>query len=120
MVWPPIAEPVVEQPYPPVVPLPPLAPVQPVFRPLEPMGPIVPPPPPVPQMPVPRMEFDLPEAPPAYVIAPQPAPAARPNLPVGLFDTPGPGIRPCAHCDLPVSAKARFCRRCGSAQPPVA
>ncbi|MGI8928753.1 MAG: double zinc ribbon domain-containing protein [Candidatus Limnocylindrales bacterium] len=24
-------------------------------------------------------------------------------------------VRPCPHCELPVSAKARFCRRCGSA-----
>jgi hypothetical protein len=26
------------------------------------------------------------------------------------------GIRPCYNCSLPVSASARFCRRCGSAQ----
>ena len=90
----------------------------PVFRPLPPLGPIVPPPPPVPSMPVPRMEFDLPDAPPAYVIAPVQPPQAR-VLPTGLFDGPGPAIRPCAQCDLPVSAKARFCRRCGSAQEPI-
>jgi hypothetical protein len=90
----------------------------PVFRPLPPLGPIVPPPPPAPSMPVPRMEFELPDAPPAYVIAPTQVPQMR-VLPTGLFDGPGPAIRPCAHCDLPVSAKARFCRRCGSAQEPV-
>ena len=27
----------------------------------------------------------------------------------------GPGIRPCQTCQLPLSAKARFCRRCGTA-----
>jgi hypothetical protein len=87
----------------------------PVFRPLEPMGPIVPPPPPALQ--VPRMEFDLPDPPPAFLLARQPmAPAALPVLPAGLFDGPSPAIRPCATCDLPVSAKARFCRRCGSPQ----
>jgi hypothetical protein len=87
----------------------------PVFRPLEPMGRIVPPPPPALQ--VPRMEFDLPLPPPAFLIARQPmAPASLPVVPAGLFDGPAPAIRPCATCDLPVSAKARFCRRCGSSQ----
>jgi hypothetical protein len=92
----------------------------PTYRPLPPLGPIVPPPPPAPTT-SPRIEFDLPAPPPAYLLsrAPQPqqVPAPRPHLPAGLFDGPGPIIRPCPTCDLPVSAKARFCRRCGAAQP---
>jgi len=89
----------------------------PVFRPLTPLGPIVAPPPPIAATPIPRIEFELPDVPPAFVIAPpRPSPVARPVLPLGLFDGPGPAIRPCPSCALPVSAKAHFCRRCGSAQ----
>jgi hypothetical protein len=92
-------------------------PPAPVFRPLEPMGPFLPPPPPAAFAPLARMDFDLPSAPPAFLIAQQPqVSVARPHLPAGLFDGPGPSIRPCSTCDLPVSARARFCRRCGSAQ----
>jgi hypothetical protein len=96
----------------------PVIPAPPIFRPLEPMGPILPPPPPpAPFMPLPRLEFDLPAAPPAFVIArPDPNLAPRPILPAGLFEGPGPTVRPCPNCELPVSARARFCRRCGSAQ----
>ncbi|MEO6351124.1 MAG: hypothetical protein ABIP53_10790 [Candidatus Limnocylindrales bacterium] len=98
----------------PVLPLPILPP--PVFRPLEPMGRFVPPPRPAPLQ-VPRMEFDLPEVPPAFLVARRPdAASARPVLPASLFEGPGPAIRPCSTCDLPVSARARFCRRCGSSQ----
>ena len=106
-----------EVPQMPAVPEPPTVPMAPIFRPLTPMGPLMPPPPPPVASPVPRIEFELPDAPPAFVIARPPlTPALRPTLPVGLFDGPGPTVRPCPHCDLPVSAKARFCRRCGSAQ----
>jgi hypothetical protein len=95
----------------------------PTYRPLPPLGPIVPPPPPASSV-TPRIEFDIPQTPPAYLINQQQharpqALAPRPQLPPGLFDGPGPIIRPCPTCDLPVSAKARFCRRCGSAQPPA-
>jgi hypothetical protein len=89
----------------------------PVYRPLPPLGPIMPPPPPAAAGATPYMEFDVLEPPPAFVIAPPQAQALmRPTLPAGLFDGPAPQIRPCPHCELPVSAKARFCRRCGSAQ----
>ena len=95
----------------------PTPPVAPIFRPLPPMGPIIPPPPPGPVAPLPRIEFELPDTPPAFLLARPPmAPVLRPTLPVGLFDGPGPQVRACPSCDLPVSAKARFCRRCGSAQ----
>jgi hypothetical protein len=30
------------------------------------------------------------------------------------------GLRACHSCDLPLSARASFCRRCGSAQVPLA
>jgi hypothetical protein len=87
-----------------------------VFRPLELTGTILPPPPPPPAL-APRIEFDLPSAPPAFVIARQPdVNAMRPVVPVGMFDSPAPQVRPCPTCELPVSARARFCRRCGSAQ----
>ena len=90
----------------------------PVYRPLPPLGPIVPPPPPAAAGPRPTIDFDILEPPPAFVIAPPQAQALmRPQLPAGLFEGPGPQIRPCHQCELPVSAKARFCRRCGSAQP---
>lgn len=95
----------------------PTVPLAPVFRPLAPMGPLMPPPPPPAAAHAPRIEFELPDVPPAFVIARPPLnPALRPTLPVGLFDGPGPTVRPCPQCDLPVSARARYCRRCGSAQ----
>jgi hypothetical protein len=40
-----------------------------------------------------------------------PPPGQRPK------PTPGPvTTRPCSSCGLSLSAKARFCRRCGAAQ----
>jgi hypothetical protein len=102
----------------PVVPPQPEVLPPPVYRPLPPLGPIVPPPPPAAASAPPRIDFDALEPPPAFVIAPPQAQVLmRPTLPAGLFDGPSPQIRPCHNCDLPVSAKARFCRRCGSAQP---
>jgi hypothetical protein len=101
----------------PVVPPTPEVLPPPVYRPLPPLGPILPPPPPAGATGTPHIEFDLLETPPAFVIAPpQNQPLMRPTLPAGLFDGPAPQIRPCRQCELPVSAKARFCRRCGSAQ----
>ena len=100
----------------PVLPDVPPQPAMPIFRPLEPIGPILPPPPPPAASP-PRMEFELPDAPVAFLLAQRPlTPQVRPTLPVDLFDGPGPQVRACVSCELPVSAKARFCRRCGSAQ----
>jgi hypothetical protein len=110
----PAPEPViVAEPEPPSTPAP-LWP--PVFRPLEPIGPIVPPPPPAPAN-RPQITFDLPEPAPSFLFARQPTVQQHaPMVPAGLFDGPAPSIRPCPQCELPVSAKARFCRRCGSAQ----
>ena len=100
----------------PVVPARPEILPPPVYRPLPPLGPIMPPPPAAASA-APSIAFELPESPPAFVIAPPQAQVLmRPSLPAGLFDGPAPQIRPCHQCDLPVSAKARFCRRCGSAQ----
>ncbi len=89
----------------------------PLFRPLPPMGPIMPPlRTPIPSV-GPRMDFEISTSPPAYLLprAPQPTPFL-PLIPAGLFDGPGPAIKPCTACALPVSARARFCRRCGSPQ----
>jgi hypothetical protein len=100
----------------PVIPAQPQVLPPPVYRPLPPLGPIMPPPPAAASA-RPTIDFDILEPPPAFVIAPPQAQALmRPQLPAGLFDGPGPQIRPCPKCDLPVSAKARFCRRCGSSQ----
>ncbi|MEX2548508.1 MAG: hypothetical protein WD830_12100 [Chloroflexota bacterium] len=110
-------EPVVVVAEPEAPPAEPVPPPPPIFRPLQPLGHILPPHPPAASAPIPRLEFDLPDIPPAFVIAPpRPPQASMPVLPVGLFDGPGPTIRPCSNCELPVSAKAHFCRRCGSAQ----
>ncbi len=69
----------------------------------------------------PRIEFDVP--PPLGFLAAreqhsfrQPAPlSAPPPLPAGLFEQL-PTTRPCRGCHLTLSSRARFCRRCGSAQ----
>jgi hypothetical protein len=105
----------------PTVPAQPDTPVAapPVFRPLEPMGPILPPArPPIQPMPAPRMDFEMPVPPPAYLLprAPQQAAPYQPSIPAGLFDGPAPAIKPCGECALPLSARARFCRRCGTPQ----
>ena len=116
------AEPVVEPSEPaglveaPVIPARPEVLPPPVYHPLPPLGPIVPPPSPAAAGATPQLAFDVMEPPPAFVIAPPQAQVLmRPTLPAGLFDGPAPQIRPCHQCELPVSAKARFCRRCGSA-----
>jgi hypothetical protein len=43
---------------------------------------------------------------PSYAHLPAPAPVVAGS----------PSVRPCRNCQLSVSAKARFCRRCGTAQ----
>ncbi|HUR15732.1 MAG TPA: hypothetical protein VMZ33_00475 [Candidatus Limnocylindrales bacterium] len=91
-------------------------PAPPVFIPLPPLGPIITPPRPAPSS-LPSIAFDMPDTPPAFLLAlPSASAPARPALPAGLFDGQRPNVRPCPNCDLPVSAAARFCRRCGSAQ----
>ncbi len=72
----------------------------------------------------PRVEPELPQAPPVYVIASQQSewPPTMPLAPLPIHkpavDESGvPPVRPCRQCNLPVSARAHFCRRCGSAQP---
>ena len=97
-----------------------------------------PPPPTAPRMPVlplprPRSPSDLelpmpalPEypnaplihfepTPPAYASAPEPiAYAFMPPPPPRAIESPG--LQPCRNCELTLSARARFCRRCGTAQ----
>jgi hypothetical protein len=46
-----------------------------------------------------------------------PAPSSISGRPV---TTAPPGARACHQCDLPISVRASFCRRCGSSQPRVA
>jgi hypothetical protein len=76
--------------------------------------------------PRPQISFDdaaaaamVPQPPnPAPLPAAQFAGAQQPySLPLQQRPASGPvGTRPCHNCSLQVSAKARFCRRCGSAQ----
>jgi hypothetical protein len=35
---------------------------------------------------------------------------------LGVINRPGSGVQACVSCGLPLSASARFCRRCGSRQ----
>jgi hypothetical protein len=63
------------------------------------------PPPPIPVAPPPPMPPPLPAA----------APVRQgPSLPVNRPTGP---TRACPNCSLPLSTKARFCRRCGAPQP---
>jgi len=52
------------------------------------------------------------------MVASVPTAAAQPYfLPVPGHQQSAPvGVRPCRNCNLAVSAKAHFCRRCGTAQ----
>lgn len=73
--------------------------------------------PPVVPRPRPSITFETPLVPPTPVSAQ--AYASRAYLPVPERPASGPaaaGVRPCRNCALPLSAKAHFCRRCGSAQ----
>ncbi len=75
-----------------------------------PGAPGVPPPPlaPPPAVPPPAPAV----APPAYVAPPVAAQPARPTPPLPA----APGTHACPSCGLMLSAKARFCRRCGAPQ----
>jgi len=45
-----------------------------------------------------------------------PAPSVWEESSVGVINRPGSGVQACFSCGLPLSASARFCRRCGSRQ----
>jgi len=78
--------------------------------------------------PRPQISFDESGAAAASLVPLAPPPMAMPvpvqflaqayHLPVPQRPTvAGPvGVRPCRNCQLAVSAKAHFCRRCGTAQ----
>jgi hypothetical protein len=102
----------------------PVAPAEPEpappVRPHVPAPPaVLPPLPPPAEPPVrPTITFDVPP-PPAFVIAQQatqPAMLSAPTLPPQAVEQPQPTIRPCRNCQLALSARAHFCRRCGSRQ----
>lgn len=63
---------------------------------------------------------------PAPSVLPSPAPRvlmpaeARARLAAWQASQPQPIARACHHCELPISSRASFCRRCGTAQPRVA
>ena len=62
------------------------------------------------------------QPPPTLYASPPPAPMMpTPPLPPPQAPTSSgrksPGTRACPNCQLPLSARARFCRRCGSPQP---
>jgi hypothetical protein len=74
------------------------------------------------ELPLPPL-FDYPVAPQIHFERMNAAHVAQPefpayaSLPVPPPVVAGPAsVRPCHNCQLSVSAKARFCRRCGSAQ----
>jgi len=77
-------------------------------------------------IPRPQISFDEAAAAAMVPLPPNPAPlpaaqfagAQQPySLPLQSRTPAAPvGTRPCHNCQLQVSAKARFCRRCGSAQ----
>jgi hypothetical protein len=98
-------------------------------------APLTPPPPTVPSDNIvptpyvfarPQISFDEATAAPMVPLPPNPAPlpvaqfagAQQPyGLPLSSRPNAAPvSTRPCHNCSLEVSAKARFCRRCGSAQ----
>jgi hypothetical protein len=74
------------------------------------------------ELPLPPV-FDYPVAPQIHFQRAQAAQAAKSDFPA-YYASPiaqhvtasPPSVRPCHNCHLSVSAKARFCRRCGSAQ----
>jgi hypothetical protein len=95
------------------------------------------PPPPAPTLPS-GWSFTAPDEQPVWppnapvYQPPQPTASTRPPAPANgrpsLLTAPGAqqqhavpaGIRPCFQCALPLSASARFCRRCGTPQQPGA
>ena len=95
------------------VPLPPpLSPLQP-SNPFGPVRPVWPPPV------RPRIEFEVPPPPPAFMIDRQRrAPLLPPPVPRAAMEAAQalPQTKHCSQCQLPLSAKANFCRRCGSSQ----
>ena len=60
-----------------------------------------------------------PNVPHPSVLVPRPANARALSRSQGQAAAPAPlpkGVRPCVNCELPLSATARFCRRCGRPQ----
>lgn len=67
---------------------------------------------PSPAAPVPS--WPRPAAPALHAVPP--APSIWEESSVGVVNRPGSGVQACFSCGLPLSASARFCRRCGSRQ----
>jgi hypothetical protein len=84
-----------------------------------PRSPVYQPPPPVPgeQVPTPGQpgQPSWPTMPPAAFSVPA-AQAVWEESSLGVLSRPGSGVQACVSCGLPLSATARFCRRCGSRQ----
>ena len=95
-----------------VPPPPPLSPLLP-GNPFGSVRPVAPPPVP------PRIEFEVPPPPPAFMIDRQRrAPLLPPPVPRAAMEAAQalPQTKHCSQCQLPLSARANFCRRCGSSQ----
>jgi ribosomal protein L40E len=58
--------------------------------------------------------------PPPFRLQNAPRPQAASAQAAAFGEQQLPAARACHHCDLPISIRAAFCRRCGSAQPRVA
>ncbi len=58
--------------------------------------------------------------PPPFRLQDAPRPQAASAQAAAFGEQQLPAARACHHCDLPISIRAAFCRRCGSAQPRVA
>jgi len=114
----------------PQVQMPPPAPLQvppqPQVRPPLPAQPQAPPPSQMPRLPLPQpgerqvrpsISFDAPP-PPAFVLN-QPQrqyPPASAHMPSMASAQAAPSVKSCRNCQLELSARAQFCRRCGTAQ----
>lgn len=72
---------------------------------------------PSPQVPTPGQPTQpaWPSLPPAAFSVPA-AQAVWEESSLGVINRPGSGVQACVSCGLPLSASARFCRRCGSRQ----
>jgi hypothetical protein len=107
-------EPLPERPTPPRMPVLPLPPPRPADAPVMPL-------PVVPDYPVaPQIAFGSQSSVNASAATAAPAFEAHMLLkppPELRFETLVKGLRPCANCQLTLSPRAHFCRRCGSQQP---
>jgi hypothetical protein len=98
---------------PPVIPTPPTPPQVQLSATSPHVAPQATPPPTLP--PASQLPPSQPPHPPVFRAAAS-SPATRAPLPQGLLDGPPPQTRECNSCQLPLSARSRFCRRCGTAQ----